>query len=173
LAETEDTDQVTEAAVSGSDEETDETDTDTAEEADDAEAGEEEALKDVYAVGEAVQLGDNVLTVTEVVKSSGDEFDSPKSGHEYVIVHVTIDNAGDENISYNAFNFKMANSQGQIVDQAFTIVDSDTSLGSGELAPGGTVSGTISFEQPADDPELQLQFEPGFWSGDMVKVDLQ
>lgn len=86
---------------------------------------------------------------------------------------VEIENSGDENISYNPFNFKMANSEGQIVDQALTIIDNDTSLESGELAPGGTVSGTIVFEQPIDDPELQLQFEPSFWSSDMVKINLQ
>ncbi|WP_164214965.1 DUF4352 domain-containing protein [Virgibacillus sp. YIM 98842] len=137
------------------------------------EADEEELTEDEFSVGEAVQLGDNVLTVTEVEKSDGDEFDQPKSGNEYVIVHVEIENSGEENISYNPFNFKMANSEGQIVDQALTIIDSDTALESGELAPGGTVSGTIVFEQPADDPELQLQFEPSFWSGDMIKINLQ
>jgi hypothetical protein len=139
----------------------------------DAEDGaEEEEVKDEFSVGEAVQLDDNVLTVTEVEKSDGDEFDQPKSGNEYVIVHLEIENAGEENISYNPFNFKMANSEGQIVDQALTIIDSDTALESGELAPGGTVSGTIVFEQPVDDPELQLQFEPSFWSGDLIKINL-
>lgn len=137
------------------------------------EADEEELTEDEFSVGEAVQLGDNVLTVTEVEKSDGDEFDQPKSGNEYVIVHVEIENSGEENISYNPFNFKMANSEGQIVDQALTIIDSDTALESGELAPGGTVPGTIVFEQPVDDPELQLQFEPSFWSGDMIKINLQ
>jgi len=134
---------------------------------------EEEPAKTEFAVGEAVQLGDNVLTVTEVQKSNGGDFDTPKSGNEYVIVTVKIENAGEENISYNPFNFKMANSKGQILDQAFTIVNSDTELESGELAPGGTVSGSIAFEQPKDDPALQLQFEPSFWTSEMVKVNLQ
>lgn len=133
----------------------------------------EEPAKDVYAVGEEVQLGDNVLTVTNVEKSQGDDFDKPKEGHEYVIVTVQIKNAGSENISYNPFDFKMANSQGQILDQAFTIIDTDTSLQSGELAPGGNVSGTIVFEQPTGDTGLQLQYTPSFWGDDTVKVNLQ
>lgn len=134
---------------------------------------EEEPVKEEFDVGEAVQLGDNILTVTDVEKSNGDDFDQPKSGNEYVIVTIKIENAGEENISYNPFNFKMANSQGQIVDQAFTIINSDTALESGELAPGGTVTGTIAFEQPKGDTGLQLQFEPSFWSSDIVKINLQ
>lgn len=134
---------------------------------------EKEPVKEVFAVGEKVQLGDNVLTVTKVEKSAGSEFDQPKGGHEYVIITVQINNAGNENISYNPFDFKMANSQGQIVDQAFTTVDTDTALQSGELASGGKVSGTIAFEQPAGDTGLQLQYSPSFWSDKTIKVDLQ
>lgn len=130
-------------------------------------------VKEEFTVGEKVQLGDNVLTVTKVEKSAGSEFDQPKDGHEYVVVTVEIENAGDENISYNPFDFKMANSQGQIVDQAFTTIDTSTALQSGELAPGGKVSGTIAFEQPAGDSGLQLQYTPSFWSDKTIKVNLQ
>jgi hypothetical protein len=132
-----------------------------------------EPEKEEFAVGEQVQLGDNVLTVTKVEKSAGGDFDKPKDGHEYVIVTVEINNTGDENISYNPFDFKMSNSQGQIVDQAFTTVDTNTALQSGELAPGGKVSGTIAFEQPAGDKGLQLQYTPSFWSDKTIKVNLQ
>lgn len=129
--------------------------------------------KDVFAVGEAVQLGKNVLTVTKVEKSNGTEFDTPQQGKEYVIVTVQIQNAGDQNISYNPFDFKMANSQGQIQDMGFTTVDTDTHLQSGELAPGGSVSGTIAFEEPVGDTGLQLQYTPSFWSDKTIKVNLQ
>jgi hypothetical protein len=133
----------------------------------------EEPKKDVFAVGEAVQLGKNVLTVAKVEKSNGTEFDTPQQGKEYIIVTVQIQNAGDQNFSYNPFDFKMANSQGQIQDMGFTTVDSDTSLQSGELAPGGSVSGTIAFEEPVGDTGLQLQYTPSFWSEKTIKVNLQ
>lgn len=133
----------------------------------------EEPAKEVFAVGEKVQLGDNVLTVTKVEKSKGNDFDKPKDGHEYVIVSVEINNAGKETISYNPFDFKLSNSQGQIVDQAFTTINTDTALQSGELAPGGKVAGTIAFEQPAGDAALQLQYVASFWSDKTIKVNLQ
>src|SRR5699024_8556670 len=93
---------------------------------------------------------------------------TPSEGNEYVIVHVTIENNGEDKISYNPFNFKMMNSNGQIEDQGLIMVDSDTSLSSGELAPGGNVSGTLSFEQPIDDDGLKLIFEPSFWGTDEI-----
>lgn len=132
-----------------------------------------EPEKTEFAIGEAVQLKDNVLTVNKIEKSAGTDFDTPKDGMEYVIVTVTIENAGKDNINYNPLDFKMANSQGNITDGAFTIIDSETALSYGELAPGGKVSGTISFEQPKDDPKLQLQYQPSFWSSKTVKVNLQ
>lgn len=147
-------------------------DGDNAADEEDADEAQDPA-NNVFSVGESVQLGDNVLTVTNVEKSNGSEFDKPQEGKEYVIVTVKIDNAGDKNITYNPFDFKMANSQGQIVDQAFTIINNDSALQSGELAPNGSVSGTIAFEQPANDPALQLQYSPSFWSNDTVKVNLQ
>lgn len=125
-----------------------------------------------FGVGESIQLGDNILTVSNVEKSQGDDFDNPSEGKEYVIVTVEIENAGDENISYNPLNFKMQNSNGQIENQAFTIIDTDTSLSSGELAPGGNVSGTIVFEQPIDDPGLILIYEPSFWGNDEIRINI-
>jgi len=127
----------------------------------------------VYKIGDTIRLGNNKLTVNEVVKSQGSEYDKPKSGNEYVIVKVTIENAGDSNISYNPYDFKLQNSQGQLTDQALTIIDQDTALPSGELVPGGKVTGTIAFQEPKNDPALQLQYTPPYFSGDIIKVNLQ
>ena len=114
--------------------------------------------KDTYSINEAGTSHGATITVTKVEKSSGSTFDKPKDGMEYVIVHVKIQNTGKEKISYNPYDYKMLNSKGQIVDHGFITVDSDTSLNSGELAPGGVIEGTISFEQPKDDSGLVLEY---------------
>lgn len=135
---------------------------------------EEESIEDtVFGVGEKVEFEGQVVEVTDVEYSSGEDFDEPAEGNEYVIVYVRIENNSDEKISYNPFNFSMENSNGQIETQAFTTVDNDTSLSSGELREGGNVEGTIAFEQPVDDGGLKLIFEPSFWSAGEVIFDLQ
>lgn len=133
----------------------------------------EEVVKDTFAIGEEVKLNDNILIVNSVEKSNGNEWDKPKSGNEFVIVNVTIKNGGTSSITYNPFDFKVQNSNGQITDSAFTTIDSDTSLESGELASGGEVSGTIAFEQPVGDENLVLIYSASLFSNKEIKVKLQ
>jgi hypothetical protein len=132
-----------------------------------------EEKEQIFKVGDTVQLGDNVLTVTKVDKSAGNEFDKPKQGNEYVIVHVRIENKGKDTIDYNPFDFKLKNSNGQLVDPTFSTIDSDTALEAGQLTPNGKAEGTISFEAPQGDKGLQLQYTPSFWSDKTIKVNLQ
>lgn len=120
----------------------------------------------VFGINEAVKYNGLELSVTKVAKSSGKEFDKPKDGMEYIIVTVKYKNVGDEKISYNPFDFKMLNSKGQITDQSFTTVNTDTALSSGELAPGGEITGTIAFEQPKGDTGLKLQYTGNWFSSD-------
>ena len=126
----------------------------------------------VFKIGDTIKIGDHKLTVTKVEKSQGNDFDKPKQNHEYVIVHVKIENGGKDQISYNPFDFQLKNSQGNITDPGFILVDEDTALQSGELAPGGKVEGSISFETLKDDKALELIFTPDFWSDKKVVVKL-
>lgn len=127
-------------------------------------------VKEFYEIGEEVKLGENILIVNSVKKSNGSQYDKPKGGHEFIIVDVTIKNGGKSEISYNPFDFSMQNSQGQITDQAFTLINTDNQLNSGELAAGGKVSGTIAFEQPTGDKGLILKYKYNIFSDKDVKI---
>ena len=128
--------------------------------------------KTEYNQGEEAILGNGAITVTKVEKSNGSQYDKPKAGKEYVIVHLTIENKGEKNLSYNPYYFKMQNSQGQQENETFTIIDQDTSLQSGELVAGGKVSGTIVFEEPKDDTGLTLIYSDSIWSSKELKIKL-
>lgn len=128
--------------------------------------------KTEYNQGEEAILGKGAITITKVEKSQGTQWDKPKSGKEFVIVHLAIENKGNSNLSYNPFYFKMQNSQGQQESMTFTTVDQDTSLQSGELIPGGKVSGTIAFEQPKGDSGLILIYNDSIWSSKELKIKL-
>lgn len=131
-----------------------------------------EEPKEFYAVNEDVKLNDAVVKVTKVEKSNGSDFDKPKDGMEFVIVTVSIKNAGKDEISYNPFDFKMQNSKGQITDQTFTTVNNNNQLNSGNLTAGGEVAGTIAFEQPKDDNALVLKYKGNMFSNKEIKVKL-
>ena len=130
-------------------------------------------IKTEYNQGEEAILGDGAITVTKVERSQGSEYDKPASGKEYVIVHVKIENKGNDNLSYNPYYFKMQNSQGQQENTTFTTIDQDTALNSGELIPGGTVEGTLVFEETIGDTGLILIYNDNVWSSQELKIKLQ
>ena len=132
-----------------------------------------EAPKTVFKKGDVVELDGASIVVNKVTKVNGDDWNRPKNGHEYVIVEVTIKNESTSSISYNPYDFKMQNSQGVITDQTFYTSDRDTGLDSGELAPGGSITGTIPFEEPINDPQLTLIYEGNFWSNSQIRIELQ
>lgn len=134
---------------------------------------EEIEVQEFFEIGDNVDLDGTIVTVMGVDKSSGEDFDKPKEGMEYVIVTVHIYNNSSDKISYNPFDFKVQNSSGQITDMAFSIVDTETAMESGELTVGGEVEGTITFEEPIRDSGLILIYQPSFWFDErVVKIKL-
>lgn len=129
--------------------------------------------KTEYNQGEEAILGNGAITVTNVEKSQGSEYDKPATGKEFVIVHVKIENKGNDKLSYNPYYFKMQNSQGQQEDTTFTTVDQDTALKSGELIPGGKVEGTLAFEETKGDAGLILIYNDNMWSSKELKINLK
>lgn len=109
--------------------------------------------------GGSVTGGNVQVTVTKTERSSGDDWNKPKDGKEYYIVHLTLKNNGASKAKYNPYDFSIKDSNGNITQETFTIIDKDTSLNMGELAPSGTVSGTIAFEVPKGDSGLTLIYE--------------
>lgn len=126
-----------------------------------------------YNQGDAAKLGDGVIKVTKVEKSQGNDWNKPKSGKEFVIITVSIENKGSGKLSYNPYDFKLQNSQGQQESITFTTINSDTSLSSGELVAGGKVSGTIAFETTKGDKGLSLIYSDSIWSSKELKIKLK
>ena len=111
-----------------------------------------------FAQNETVTFKNVDFTVTNVEKTRGSEYDTAKEGYEYVIVSIKIENKSEEKITYNPYDWKMENSNGQEEEITFTTTDSDTELSSGNLNAGGVVEGTLAFEQPQGDTGLKLNY---------------
>lgn len=119
-----------------------------------------ENKKFTYSMNETATYKGVEYTVTNVEYSDGSEWDNPPEGKKFVIVTIKIDNKSDKKISYNALDYKMLNSQGQEDDETFTTINNDTSLNSGDLAPGGSKTGTLVFEEDANETSLKLEYYP-------------
>jgi len=100
-----------------------------------------------------------------VKKLSGDEFIKPKSGNQFIVVRVKIQNKGDSEVSYNPFDFHAKNSSGNITDLEIppSTYKDNKELDSGQLAKGGSVEGDIVFQVPVDDHGAQLTWQPSIF----------
>lgn len=96
--------------------------------------------------------------ITNIECSQGTEFDKSSDGNEYLIVTINIINKSNNKVSYNAFNWKLTNSNGQKNNETFSIINNNTALNSGDLAVNGNVTGSIVFEIPSGDSNMKLSY---------------
>ena len=67
-------------------------------------------------------------------------------GSPITAVTVTYTNGGSQEASFNVYDWKAQDTQGAQRSQTFYSGDDVVSLGSGTLAPGGTVTGAVCFD---------------------------
>lgn len=108
-----------------------------------------------YRIGETMSVS---FTVLGVEYSKGTGVLRPLDGQEFVIVNLLIENHSNKDISYSIFDWSLLNSKGQKRNVTFTTIDDDTTLGSGILLPGGSITGTVVFEEPEDETSLTLLY---------------
>jgi len=127
--------------------------------------------KDIYLIGDIAEIDDIYVQVLSVEKTNGSEWDTPKNGCEFVVVNVAIKNGSNKVIDYNPYNFNVQNSAGQITDHEWVVFE-DTHLSSGQLLPGGSVSGTLVYEQLINEQQLILKYAPSYWNEDNLSFNL-
>lgn len=91
-------------------------------------------------LGTAAQLENGLSVTVDSVQAGLVNYD----GSPVVGIHVTYVNGGDESVDYNAFDWKGRDAQGA-AEAAVYYSEAAEELTSGELAPGGTVSGNLYF----------------------------
>ena len=67
-------------------------------------------------------------------------------GSPITAVTVTYTNGGSKDASFNVYDWKAQDTQGAQRSQTFYSGDEVVGLGSGTLAPGGTVTGAVCFD---------------------------
>lgn len=147
------------SAVVGGGDDTSSTSSDnnTSSEAAPAEGGESAAPAEsnepsTLQVGETYTGGKNL----DVTINSFQAVSSPL-GSSLACAQVTYVNNGDEQASFQGFwDWKAQNPAGVITDPTFS---GENDLSTGELAPGGTVAGSVCFEG-AEPGEYQVTYDP-------------
>ncbi|WP_040950853.1 DUF4352 domain-containing protein [Gorillibacterium massiliense] len=135
-------------------------------------AGQGDTDSKTYKIGETAELFDLQVTVDKVESAASYNEQILKDGTEFVLVHVTLKNAGKEQKNYNSASFNLLSSSGS-PDLSVTTLDQSGELHIGQLAPGETVSGVLPFEHPVGDAVKMLEFHPNMMSERVLRFDLK
>ena len=127
----------------------------------------------VFKVGDVISIKDTKVTVTSVERNytADNEYVKPADGKEFVKVNIEIQNDSSKNVSYNALEWKVEDSNGSLEDYMSAMMASaPDAIGSGELVAGGKKVGSIVFEALAGDA-LKLHYKP-LWNGEEIVIEL-
>ena len=92
-------------------------------------------------VGASATLSNGLVVTVESIETGGNRSD----GTPVTAVRVTYANEGDEDVSFNMFDWKAQSPEGVQAGPTM-LIDGEDPLNSGTLVAGGTVSGTVFFD---------------------------
>ncbi len=145
--------------------------------ADGAEPAGAEPAEETPGIGDAVRDGKFEFTVTEVetgVAEVGNEFLSEEAQGQFVLVHMTVSNIGDEAQMLDGGNQTLVDTAGREhsanSSAAIYLDDSDTFLN--DINPGNSIDGVVVFDIPADAEPASITLHDSMFSGG-VTVSLQ
>lgn len=106
------------------------------------------------------------VTVAKVQKvGSFGTYTTPKSGKIFVTVFLKVFNKNDVRKTLRKYEFKMITANGNSESYFYKSIDPELDSTT-TLEPGGTASGTITYEVPKNDHQALLHWAPSSCSSD-------
>lgn len=140
-------------------------------------AAEEADEDDAPAIGDAVRDGKFEFVVTDVetgLESVGEEFLSEEAQGQFVLVHTTVSNIGDEGQTLYDGDQLLVDTEGRqhsANSMAGMVIEKNDTFFN-EINPGNTVEGVIVFDIPTDAEPASLELHDSSFSGG-VTVSLE
>ncbi|MFV2144056.1 DUF4352 domain-containing protein [Isoptericola sp. G70] len=141
------------------------------------EDAEEPAAADLPGLGDAVRDGKFEFTVTKLedgVKQIGDDFLNEKAQGQFVLVHMTVENIGDEAQYFDGDSQELVDTKGRThsADTGAAIYLEDSNSFLNEINPGNTVDGVVVFDLPKKATPATLELHDSMFS-DGVEVSVK
>ncbi|MFD0904391.1 DUF4352 domain-containing protein [Actinomadura sediminis] len=122
-------------------------------------------------VGREYRDGKFAFTVTKVKKGVarvGDEFAGSEAQGQYVLVHVTVENIGDEARMFDGTNQKLIDTRGREFEadtEAAVWSNQDTKSFLEQINPGNSVKGVVIFDVPENVRLKAIELHDSMFSG--------
>jgi len=141
--------------------------------ADDEAEAEEPAVEEPAAaagMGEPVRDGQFEFTVTNIetgIASVGDDFLGQQAQGQFVLVHLTVTNIGDEARYFDGSSQTLVDSLGRkhSADTGAAIYLDDSNSFVNQINPGNTVDGVVVFDVPVDIAFDHIELHDSMFSG--------
>lgn len=116
-------------------------------------------------VGDTITFSGVAVTLNSVaVVAPGPDDQVPSAGDSYYALRVTLVNNSANVVDYNMYDFSVYNGAGASAPPPFLLsVPINQLLNSGNLAPGGKISGILLAELPTHDNGAKLVWNPLFF----------
>lgn len=112
-----------------------------------------------YAVGETATMGDLAHTLHGARFSRGNEYSTPANGTQWLVLDIEITNNGDEPTTVSsAMMWTLNDPDNRSV--AMTIAGDERGTLDGQLGPGRSMRGEITYEVDASQERWELLFSP-------------
>lgn len=134
------------------------------------EPAQEEPAAQTAGIGTPVRDGKFEFTVTGLetgVAQVGNEFLNEKAQGQFVLVHITVTNIGDQAQIFLDSNNTLVDTAGRehSANSSAGIYLEDNDVWLNEINPGNSVTGTVVFDIPADAVPASLQLRDSMFSG--------
>ena len=119
-------------------------------------AGKTSTPSGIFNLTDVVDYDNRRFAIMSVHTIANSDYDRLKTGYEFTIVNLRIQNRSNITINYNCYDFMAQDKTGVLTNSTFTTFDQKTAMSNGALAPNGNTTGTLAFETPKGDKTLLL-----------------
>ena len=132
--------------------------------------------KEIFKIGDKIQIKDSAITVNEIEYSAGGQYSKPAEGNKWLNLNVTIENSsqaqqyvttlGQMFIRDGAGNSYQVSVTNKAMENPGLGLD-------GQVLANSKRTGWVGFEIPKDSQGLQFQYNSTMFGGKEVLVNLQ
>ena len=123
-----------------------------------------------HQVGQVVKTDKWNITVNKAVSSQGTDFMKPKDGNVYLEIDVTMKNLTNE--TQNVSSLVMWDAKSASNGQKQNVAISDKPSLDGKVEAGGSLTGTLTYEVPANVNKYTLSFAGGMLDNSLELWDI-
>lgn len=113
-------------------------------------------------VGGTITVNGMSCTLVSVEPIPGDEFNQPKPGDTFIVVHIEIVNKSGSDYKYYQIDFQAISGTGNAIYEVFapSTYTANNEITLGTLISGGTLQGDLIFEEPIGDHKAEFSWQP-------------